>query len=351
MRDRAEGTTQKAKGSWVHFILQLPSCPRRGDCKAVGVVGAFILCCALAAAAGAQQYPDRPIRLIVGFPPGGAADILGRFVARELTTALGQQVVVDNRGGAGGLIATETTARANADGYTLLFTSIPHVINPHLYGKVSYDAVKDFVPVVQFVAVPLMMASNMSFPPKSVKELIADAKGKPGEINFASAGGGSSSHLAMELFKSMTGTRMNHVPYKGTGPLITDLISGQVSVTIASAVPLSPQVKAGKLRGLAVTGMKRSPSFPELPAIAETVPGYEVTNWFGILAPAGTSRAIVARLNKDLNVALGSRDLRERLASQGADVVGGTPEEFAKIIRSDFAKWAKVVKESGAKVD
>jgi tripartite-type tricarboxylate transporter receptor subunit TctC len=336
MRDKAEGTRRKAKGSWCYCILY-PSF--------------FILCCALAANAHAQQYPDRPIRLIVGFPPGGAADILGRFAARELTTALGQQVVVDNRGGAGGLIATETAARANADGYTLLFTSIPHVINPHLYGKVSYDAVKDFVPVVQFVAVPLMMASNMSFPPKSVKELIAHARGKPGEINFASAGGGSSSHLAMELFKSMTGTRMNHVPYKGTGPLITDLISGQVSVTIASAVPLSPQVKAGKLRGLAVTGMKRSPSFPELPAIAETVPGYEVTNWFGILAPAGTSRAIVARLSKDLNAALGSRDLRERLASQGADVVGGTPEEFAKVIRSDFSKWAKVVKESGAKVD
>jgi tripartite-type tricarboxylate transporter receptor subunit TctC len=304
-----------------------------------------------AGAADTPAYPDRPVRLIVGFPPGGAADILGRFAAQQLTVGLGQQVVVDNRGGAGGLIATETAARANADGYTLLFTSIPHVINPHLYGKVAYDAVKDFTPVVQFVAVPLMMASNMSFPPKSVKELVAYAKGKPGEINFASAGGGSSSHLAMELFKSMTGTRMNHVPYKGTGPLITDLISGQVSVTIASAVPLSPQVKAGKLRGLAVTGGKRSPSFPELPAIAETVPGYEVTNWFGILAPAGTSRAIVARLNKDLNAALGSRDLRERLASQGADVVGGTPEEFAKIIRSDFAKWARVVKESGAKVD
>ena len=306
--------------------------------------------CAWLPQAGAQ-YPDRPVRLIVGFPPGGAADILGRFAAQQLTTALGQQVVVDNRGGAGGLIATETAARANADGYTLLFTSIPHVINPHLYGKVAYDAVKDFTPVVQFVAVPLMMASNMSFPPKSVKELVAYAKGKPGEVNFASAGGGSSSHLAMELFKSMTGTRLNHIPYKGTGPLITDLIAGQVSVTIASAVPLSPQVKAGKLRGLAVTGAKRSPSFPDLPAIAETVPGYEVTNWFGILAPAGTSRAIVTRLNKDLNAGLGSRELRDRLASQGADVVGGTPEEFAKVIRSDLAKWARVVKESGAKVD
>ena len=311
----------------------------------------FILGCALALGAAAQSYPDRPIRMIVGFPPGGAADILGRIAAQRLTETLGQQVVVDNRGGAGGLIATEIAARTAPDGYTLLFTSIPHVINPHLYKKVAYDAIKDFAPVVQFVAVPLMMASNVSFPVKSVKDLVSVAKAKPGQVNFASSGGGSSSHLAMELFKSLTGTRVNHIPYKGTGPLITDLISGQVNVTIASAVPLSPQVKIGKLRGLAVTSPKRSPSFPDLPAIAETVPGYEVVNWFGILAPAGTPRPIVTRINKDFNDALASPKLRELLAAQGADAVGGTPEDFAKVIRTDFAKWAKVVKESGAKVD
>ncbi len=258
---------------------------------------------------------------------------------------------MDNRGGAGGLIATEVAARGNPDGYTLLFTSIPHVINPHLYRKVAYDAIRDFQPVVQFVAVPLMMTSNTSFPVKSVKDLIAIAKSKPGQLNFASAGGGSSSHLSMELLKSMAGIAVNHVPYKGTGPLITDLIAGQVSVTIASAVPLSPQVKAGKLRGLAVTGPQRSPSFPDLPAIAETVPGYEVVNWFGILAPAGTPPAIVARLNKEFNAGLASPELKGRLASQGADVAGGTAEAFAKVIRADFAKWAKVVRESGAKVD
>jgi tripartite-type tricarboxylate transporter receptor subunit TctC len=318
--------------------------------KVIPHPSSLILLCALAFSANAQ-YPDRPIRLIVGFPPGGAADILGRIAAQRLSENLGQQVVVDNRGGAGGLIATETAARANPDGYTLLFTSIPHVINPHLYGKVAYDAIRDFTPIVQFVAVPLMMASNTSFPVKSVKDLIAVARAKPGQVNFASAGGGSSSHLAMELFKSMTGTSMNHIPYKGTGPLITELIAGQVSVTIASAVPLSPQVKAGKLRGLAVTGPKRSPSFPDLAAIAETVPGYEVVNWFGIMAPAGTPPAIVARINKDFNDALSSQKLREQLAAQGADATGGTPAEFAKIVRADFAKWAKVVKASGAKVD
>jgi tripartite-type tricarboxylate transporter receptor subunit TctC len=302
-------------------------------------------------AQGGPDYPNRPVRLVVGFPPGGAADILGRMAAHHLTEALGQQVVVDNRGGAGGLIATEIVARASPDGYTLLFTSIPHVINPHLYRKVAYDAVKDFIPVVQFVAVPLMMAANPSFPAKSVKELIALAKSKPGGINYASAGSGSSSHLAMELFKTLSGTDLAHIPYKGTGPLITDLIGGQVSVTIASAVPLSPQVKAGKLRGLAVTGPKRSPSFPDLPAIAETVPDYEVVNWFGILAPAGTVRLTVGRINKDLNSALASPELRSRLAAQGADPVGGTPEAFGRMIRSDFTKWAGVVKHSGAKVD
>ena len=210
----------------------------------------------------AQSYPTKPVRLVVGFPPGGAADILGRIAAQQLTASLGEQVVVDNRGGAGGLVATEITARSVPDGYTLLFTSIPHVINPHLYRKVSYEAVRDFDAVIQFVAVPLMLATNTGFPAKSVKELIAFAKTRPGQINYASAGAGSSSHLAMELFKSMAGVAMTHIPYKGTGPLMIDLIAGQVSVTIASAVPLIPQVKAGKLRGLAVTGARRSGALP-----------------------------------------------------------------------------------------
>ena len=320
---------------------------------------ALLLCCTLATAAGAQlpstghgqAYPDRPIRLIVGFPPGGAADILGRHAAQQLTESLGQQVVVDNRGGAGGLIATEIAARASPGGYTLLFTSLPHVINPHLYRKVSYDALKDFDPVVQFVVVPLMMASHPGLPAKSVKELIAHAKASQGQLNYGSGGSGSSSHLAMELFKTMAAIELTHVPYKGVGPMITDLLAGHVRLTISSAVPLSPQVKAGRLRGLAITGPKRSPSFPDLPAIAETVPGYEVVNWFGILAPAGTPRAVVARINQAMNAALASPTLRQRLAAQGADVVGGTPESFGNVIRADFAKWGKVVKASGARVD
>lgn len=311
----------------------------------------MLLIAACAGAPHAQRYPDKPVRLVVGFPPGGAADILARIAAQQLTLSLGEQVVVDNRGGAGGLVATEIMARAVPDGYTLLFTSIPHVINPHLYRKVNYDAVKDFDAVIQFVAVPLMLASNTSFPAKSVQDLVAIAKTKPGQVNYASAGAGSSSHLAMELFKSTAHVDMTHIPYKGTGPLMIDLIAGQVSVTIASAVPLIPQVKAGKLRGLAVTGAKRSGAMPELPTIGETVPGYEVTNWFGILAAKGTPHTVIVRINADLNKALRASDLSDLLHAQGADAAGGTPEEFAALIRKDFAKWGRVVKDSGARVD
>ncbi len=321
-----------------------------------GLVFSFRVAVALLLLAGnavavSADYPARPVRLVVGFPPGGAADILARIAAHQLTERLGQQVVVDNRGGAGGLVATEITARATADGYTLLFTSIPHVINPHLYKRVQYDAIRDFNPVVQFVSVPLMMAANPALPMKTVKELIVYAKSRPGQVNYASGGNGASSHLAMELFKSMAGVDINHIPYKGTGPLITDLISGQVGLTIASAVPLAPQVKAGKLRGMAVTGARRSPSFPDLPSIAETVPGYEVVNWFGIVAPAGTPAAIITRVNDELNKALNTPQIKDSLRAQGADAAGGSADEFARIIRADFAKWAKVVRESGARVD
>ena len=312
---------------------------------------ALLLAMTVIPGASAQTYPDRPVRMVVGFPPGGAADILGRIAAQQLGAALGQQVIVDNRGGAGGLIATEIAARANPDGYTLFFTSIPHVINPHLYSKVTYDPIKDFTPIIQFVSVPLMMASGPSLPAKTVKEVIAVAKAKPGQVNYGSGGSGASSHLAMELFKTMAGVDFVHVPYKGTGPLITDMLGGQLSLTIASAVPLTPQVKAGKLRALGVTGPKRSPAFPDVPAIAETVPGYEVVNWFGIVAPAGTPKTVVGRVNAELNKALQSPDLVKLLAAQTAEAVGGSPEAFAKVIRADNVKWAKVVKQSGARVD
>jgi len=315
------------------------------------IITAALTVMVIAGNAVGQKYPDKPVRLVVGFPPGGAGDILSRIAAQPLATALREQVVVDNRGGAGGVIAAEIVAHSPPDGYTLFFASIPHVINPHLYKNVGYNAIGDFDAVIQFVAAPLLLASNMNFPARSVKELIALAKAKPGQINYASAGAGSSSHLAMELFKSMAGIDLAHIPYKGTGPLITDLIAGQVSVTIASAVPLIPQVRAGKLRGIAVTGAKRSGALPELPTIGETVPGYDVTNWFGIIAPRGTPRPVITRLNTELNKALGTKELKELLSAQGADPAGGTPEEFAALIRREFARWAKVVRDSGARVD
>lgn len=313
---------------------------------------ALAIACTLPGVAAGQLYPNKPVRLVVGFPPGGAADILGRIAAQQMSLALNEQVVVDNRGGAGGLVATEIAARAAADGYTLLFTSIPHVINPHLYRRVNYDAIRDFDAVIQFVSVPLLLATSTGFAPRTVQELVALAKSRPGQINYASAGAGSSSHLAMELFKSMAGVQMNHIPYKGTGPLMTDLIAGQVSVTIASAVPLIPQVRAGRLRGLAVTGNKRAGALPELPTIAEAgVAGYEVINWFGVVAPGATPKPITARINADLNKALATQALIDNLRAQGADIAGGSAADFAAMIRRDYAKWERVVRESGARVD
>jgi tripartite-type tricarboxylate transporter receptor subunit TctC len=313
--------------------------------------GAAAFGAGIATRAGAQAYPDKPVRLVVGFPPGGAGDILGRLAAQRLSAGLREQVVVDNRGGAGGVIATEIVAHAAADGYTLLFTSIPHVINPFLYKKVDYEPIKDFDAIVQFVAAPLLMATNITFPAKSVKELIALAKAKPGQINYGSGGSGSSSHLAMELFKSMAGVDLTHIPYRGTGPMFADLIGGQLSATIASAVPLIPQVRGGKLRGLAVTGPKRSPAMPDLPTIGETVAGYEVINWFGIAAPRGTPKAVITRVNTELNEALKTAALKDLLSAQGAEPAGGTADEFAALIRRDLVKWEKVVKQSGARVD
>ncbi|MEI6320482.1 MAG: tripartite tricarboxylate transporter substrate binding protein [Pseudomonadota bacterium] len=321
------------------------------------IAGALAACAAAVLLQGAgpvlaQEWPAKPIRLLVGFPVGGAADILARLHAARLQDAIGQTIVVDNRGGAGGVIATELAARAAGDGYTLLFTSLPHVINPPLYGKVAYHPVRDFQPVTLLVNVPLLMAVPASQPMKTLKDVIALAKANPGKVNYGSAGNGSSSHLAVEMFKSMAGVDIQHIPYKGTGPLITDLLSGQVSMTIASIVPLIPQVRAGKLRPVAVTGVRRSGTLPEVPTIAEAgVPGYDMTNWFGILAPAGLPAPILARLDTLLRKIVAAPDVREVYGQQGADPVGAGPEAFAKVIAADIPKWEKVVRQSGARVD
>ncbi|MEO8133935.1 MAG: tripartite tricarboxylate transporter substrate binding protein [Betaproteobacteria bacterium] len=303
--------------------------------------------------AGAQTYPTHPVRLVVPFPAGGTTDILARAIAQKLSDALGQQFVVDNRPGAGGNIGADIVAKSPPDGYTLLMGTVgTQSINVSLYAKMPYDAAKDFAPVVLVAGVPNVLVVNPAVPVKTVPELIALAKEKPGAINFASSGNGTSIHLSGELFKSLTGVQMAHVPYKGSSPALTDLIGGQVQIMFDNLPSALPHIKGGKLRAVAVTSTKRAPVLPDLPTIAESgVPGFEASSWFGILAPAGTPRDIVTRINAEANKALQSADMKDKLLAQGAEAVGNTPEYFGDYIRTETVKWAKVVKDSGAKVD
>jgi tripartite-type tricarboxylate transporter receptor subunit TctC len=312
-----------------------------------------LLVAAFAAGAWAQDYPTKPIRIVVPFPPGGATDLLARAVAQRLTEKWGQAVIVDNRPGAGGNIGSELVAKAAPDGYTLEMGTVgTHAINASLYAKMPYDHVKDFVPIVLVAAVPNVLVVNPSLPVKSVQELIAYAKANPGKLNFASSGNGTSIHLSGELFKVMAGVQMTHVPYKGSAPALQDLIAGQVQLMFDNLPPSLPQIKAGKLRALAVTTAKRSPALPDLPTIAESgLPGFESSSWFGLLAPAGTPQPIVAKLNAEVNAWLATPEAKEKLLASGANPAGGSPEDFAKHIAAETAKWQKVVKESGAKID
>jgi len=318
--------------------------------RAHNLFGALLL--GAATASFAQPYPSKPIRLLVGFAPGGAADILGRITAQALSDSIGEQVVVDNRPGAGSLIATEIAARSNPDGYTLLFTSPPHAINAALYRRAKYDPVNDFDPVVQVVATALVLTVNPASPFKTVKDMIAYAKGNPGKLSYGSGGSGATGHLAMELLKSVTGVDIVHVPYKGTGPVITDLIGGQIQMTIGSAAPTLPQVRAGKLRALAVTSRTRSAVLPDVPTIAESgVPAYEVTQWFGVLAPRGTPAGVVSKLNGSTLQALQRKEVRERFLASSAEPVGGAPESLRKLIAQEVAVWGKLVRALDLKAD
>jgi tripartite-type tricarboxylate transporter receptor subunit TctC len=301
----------------------------------------------------AQPYPNRPVRMIVPFPPSGSTDIVARIVAQELSERLGQQVVVDNRGGAGGIIGMDLVAKAAPNGYTVLMdTSITHTVGVSLHSKLPYNVLTDFAPVTMAASVPLLMVVNPSVPARSVKELIAYAKANPRKLNYSSPGNGTSGHLAGEMFKSMAGIDIVHVPYKGGGPAVTDLIGGQVQLTIISAVATLPHVKSGKLRALAITSVARAPDLPEIPTVAESgLPGYEVVLWYGVFVPKNTPRAIVIRLNQDVVALVQTPEFRERLSSEGGRAVGNTPDEFNEIVRADIAKWAKVVKQAGIKVD
>jgi tripartite-type tricarboxylate transporter receptor subunit TctC len=301
----------------------------------------------------AQSYPTKTIKFLVPFPPAGSTDISARAVAGKLGERLGQPVVIENRPGAGGNIGTDVVAKAAPDGYTLIVGTVgTHAINASLYSKMPYDHIKDFAPVILLSSTPNVLVVHPSLPVNSVKDVINLAKSKPGELTFASSGSGTSIHLSGELFKSMAGLQMIHIPYKGSGPMQIDLISGQVNMSFDNLSAAMTQIKAGRLKALAVTGTSRSPMLPDLPTVAESgLPGYEATSWNGIFAPAGTPKEIIDKLNRELNAILQSPDTRKFFAEQGGEAGGGTPEQLGAFVRSETVKWAKVVKESGAKVD
>jgi tripartite-type tricarboxylate transporter receptor subunit TctC len=303
-----------------------------------------------AQSSSAQNYPSRPIRLIVPFAAGGILDIMSRAIGERLTTSLGHQVVVDNRGGAGGSIGTEIAARAAPDGHTLLTGHIgTHAINVSLYPKLGYDPVKDFAPVTMIATLPLGLFVHASVPAQSVSELIALARSKPGQVNFASAGSGGPTHMAGEMLKAMARIDIIHVPYKGNAAALNDLVAGRVQMMFSNLLTAMPHARAGRLRAIAISTGKRSPQAPELPTIAEAaLPGYEVTNWIGVFAPAGTPRAIVLRLNREIAGILNAPEMKERFRAQGVDLVTSTPEAFSAFIRSEIPKWREVVKKSGA---
>lgn len=304
---------------------------------------------ALTTAVAAQDYPTKPVRLIVPFPPGGSNDVVGRVIATQLSERLGQQVVVDNRGGAGGVIGTEITANAPKDGYTLQVISLAHAVNPWLY-KLPYDPIKSFTPISILASGPNVLAINPSLPVNSVKELIALAKQKPGELQYASAGVGSFQHLGGELFKLEAGVDMLHVPFKGGGPSMIDVIGGHTKLLFSSLVQTTPHIRSGKLKALGTGGGKRNAVLPDVPTIAEAgVPGYEAVNWWGVVAPAGTPAPVIARLHAAIREVQASAEVQKQLSSQGAEIVQMSPAEFAAFIEKEMKKWERVVKQGGIK--
>jgi tripartite-type tricarboxylate transporter receptor subunit TctC len=315
---------------------------------------AIVLCTMFAAFAhGQTAYPSKSIRLVVPFPPAGATDILSRDLMQRVSARLGQQVVVDNRPGAGGTIGSDLVAKAAADGYTLLMaTTSTHSIGPTLTPKLPYDPVKDFAPVSVIAVSTNLLVVPSSLQVNSVKELVALAKAKPGQLNFGSSGTGTIVHLSGEMFRHRTGTDIMHVPYKGTQLVVPDLISGQISMLFDNIVSAQPNLKTGRLKAIGISSLKRSPLMPEVPTIAESgYPGFEASVWFGVYAPAGTPKEIIARLNREIVAALHSPEMKERLAILGAEPIGSTPEEMAHTVAGETAKWARVIKDANVRID
>jgi tripartite-type tricarboxylate transporter receptor subunit TctC len=319
--------------------------------QTIGTIAAGLCMLLLAGFACAQAYPSRPIHIVVPFTPGGFNDTLGRTLANKMQETWGQPVIVDNKPGAGTVIGTDFVAKSAPDGYTLLIVALPFSVIPSLYPKSGIDVLRDFSPVALAGATPNLLVVNPSVPVNSVRELIALAKSKPGGLSYASTGAGSSNHLSMEMFKSMTGTDLVHVPYKGSAPAVTDLIGGHVMMMYDNLPNVIQQVRANKMRAIAVSSSARSPLAPEVPTVAETVPGYEVTVWFGVVGPTGIPREVVAKLNAEINRIFAMPDVRERFVNGGVDPVGGPPERFGEHLKTEVAKWAKVVKATGARVD
>jgi tripartite-type tricarboxylate transporter receptor subunit TctC len=316
--------------------------------------GCFVGAALLFASGGAlaQTYPAGPVRMVVPFPAGGGVDSMGRIVAQKLTEALGKQFLVDNRGGANGMVGSELVAKAPKDGYTLLMNGANFVTTPSLYKKVTYDPLREFDPISLVSLAPNVLVAHPSLQASSVKQLIAIARARPGDVNYAGSGSGSTPHLAAELFKYMTGTEMVHVPYRGTGPAIAGLLSGEAGIMFMPALPAVPHVKSGRLKALAVTSAQRLPALPQLPTVAESgLPGYESSQWYGLTAPAGTPVEILDMLNATVARFMQAPDMRQRMTDSGSVAVGSTREEFARHLRSEFDKWARVIRQSGATVD
>jgi tripartite-type tricarboxylate transporter receptor subunit TctC len=323
---------------------------RRGG-KYSMLLGALM--CAMGAAheGGAATFPVRPLRIVVPFAPGGPNDILARLVGQRLSEAWGQQVIIDNRPGGGTVIGTELAAKSAPDGYTLLMVSTSTAVNPSLRPKLPYDTLRDFAPVIQLVSSPNVLVTNPSLPVTTVQELVALARARPGEIAYGSGGTGAATHLGGALLCLLAKVKMTHVPYKGDAPASIDLMSGQISWMFGTILPLMPHIKSGKMRAIAVSSLARSPSLPDVPAVAETLPQFEATAWYGVFAPAATARDIIAQLNSEMARIVTAPEMRERLARDGTESAGGTPEQFAAYFKASMAKWARVIRDANIKLD
>lgn len=314
-------------------------------------VMATMLACLVLGTAAAQNYPVKPIRIVVPFAPGGPNDILARLIGQKLTESWGQQVIVENRPGGGTVIGTEVVAKSPPDGYTLLMVSTSHTTNPTLLHKLPFDTLRDLAPVIRVASSSNVVVAHPSLPAKSVKELIAVARTRPDQVAYGSGGNGTSTHLAGAMLALMGGVKMIHVPYKGGGPATIALLSGEITWMVGTILPSVPHIKSGRLRALAVTGTQRTPALADVPTVAESLPGFEANSWYGVSVQGATPKDVIAKLNQEIAKGLNAGDLRARLASEGAEVVGGSPEEFGVFFRAEIEKWAKVIKAAGIRLE